>query len=304
MKDSTVSTIIFCHYGNTYYLKYTLTCARHFNPRARIILIGDDENKEETLKQNVEHFNFNELPITNELSTFEKEYKHIAGENHGREFWTQFVFKRWFYIHSFINVQNINNFWHFDSDNLIFTNLLKHESYLNHYDCTEQCQGICMNGYISNKEVVNGYVNKINELFSDEVFLQKQIEEFKINKNFAFTEMRAYNEYKQSSKIKSIQLNSFQQNGYFDECICNADNFLSYKGKINNYNLKKIFFDRNCNIYGFNELNQKFIRYNSLNMSWVPKEVHKKIYDLILRKKSKNLFHLFKIKRLVLLRIP
>src|SRR5690606_6504464 len=99
------------------------------------------------------------------------------------------------------------------------------------------CNGICMNGYISNFEVVNGYIAKINELFSKEEYLTKVREEIGEN-GWAFTEMKAYSTYKEECQIKSIPLNTIIDNETFDECLCQSDDMETV---FNNTYINRIF---------------------------------------------------------------
>ena len=50
--------IIFCHYGNSPYLYYTLKQVKLTNPQNRIILLGDQDNKKVANKAKIEHYCF------------------------------------------------------------------------------------------------------------------------------------------------------------------------------------------------------------------------------------------------------
>ena len=45
--------IIFFHYGNPVYLKYSLKQAKHFNPDATIYLLGDSSNNRYPFVQHI-----------------------------------------------------------------------------------------------------------------------------------------------------------------------------------------------------------------------------------------------------------
>lgn len=85
--------IIFCHYGNSDYLEYTLRQVKLTNPNNRVILLGDEKNKSIAEIAHVEHYLFKDYANGIENLTFESVYEHVAGEKHGREYWTKFVFK-------------------------------------------------------------------------------------------------------------------------------------------------------------------------------------------------------------------
>ena len=53
--------VIFCHYGNSEYLKYTLKSFKITNPNKRCILLGDELNRTVALRSGWEHFNFSEF---------------------------------------------------------------------------------------------------------------------------------------------------------------------------------------------------------------------------------------------------
>lgn len=288
MKVKNEKCILFCHYGNSPYLIYTLKQVKLTNPESRIILLGDEENKKLARKVNIEHYYFKDFDNSDEILKFEEVYQHVAGIKHKKENWTKFVFKRWFYIHNFIKKNNIDSFWHFDSDNMILSNLEQQVHKFKDYDCTEQCSGICMNGYISSFKVVDGYVKKINDLFIDEDYLNEQKIDFIRNPEFAFTEMRAYLAYKKQEKIKSIRLNKIIDEESFDDCICFKQGYEIYDAPLGGRYLKKIYKDNYGNFYCFHIDSSKYIKMNSLNLSWVPISLFKLVLKEFAKKYRKQ----------------
>ena len=283
----TKKPIIFCHFGNSPYLEYTLSQVRLSNPDNRVVLLGDLENKEVAEKSRVDHQYFTDLDHGDEIKEFERVYKHVAGKNHGKKFWTKFVFKRWFYIHRYLQKNNIEGFWHFDSDNMILTDLNQQEYKFLNYDCTEQCGGICMNGYISSFAVVDGYIKKIIKLFEDKEYLKAQLDDFKENPGFAFTEMRAFETFRFQEKIKTLRLNTIIDGETFDDCICFNDGYETYDYLIAGQKLKKLFVNSNRDIYCFHIETSEFVKMSSINLSWVPLELFKFIYANSLSKKNR-----------------
>ena len=194
------SPIIFIHYGNTPYLEYTLRLARYHNPNKRVILLGDESNA--WLKKiDIEHYLFADFARSTEVDKFNQVYKFIAGEKKRKPEWTKFVFLRWFYIYNFIREYGIKQFWTFDSDTLILADLSTWEGVFIKFDCTTQCRGSCLNGFVASQEVVKKYVEKINELFERVDYLNEQKEEMKRDPNWAFTEMRAFDTYKKEERL-------------------------------------------------------------------------------------------------------
>ena len=204
--------IIFCHYSNSKYLPYVLEAARLTNPDKNIVLLGDSDNQWLENAKNIQHYYFRDYQYGAEIETFDQVYRLIQGKKHahmkvGKD-WVNFVFKRWFYIYNFVVSQGIGSFWHFDSDTMILDSLSGHESKFMPYDCTEQCNGICMNGFISNPSIVLRYIKKINELFQKEEYLKKQQKIFdELSPEYAFTEMEAYKTFKEEENVNSVRLN-------------------------------------------------------------------------------------------------
>lgn len=289
--------IIFIHKtnlkGDLYFLKYTLDIAAKTNKNKELYFLGDNLNKEYPINNGWEFYNINEFSNSEQIETFEKVYKYIGSPKHGREEWVKFVFKRWFIINNFIKEKKIEKFWTFDSDNLILTDLSLQEYKFKDYDCTEQCNGMCMNGFINNSNVVDKYVNKINELFLREEYLNQVIEEIG-NNSWAFTEMKAYHTYKEEEKIKSIPLNTIIDNETFDECLCQEhDMEMTNNNKLINKifdifrlskfhrQVKKIYFE-NGHIFEKSLNSNNLIKINTINMSWLSLGYYKKIYNYII----------------------
>jgi len=275
--------VIFIHYGDAFYLKYTLKCVKLFNPKKRIILLGDEHNQHYS-KLGIEHFYFEDFTTGKEIEEFDKVYQFIAGKDHGREYWTNFVFRRWFIMYNFITQNQIEHFWTFDSDNLIFTDLGAHEFKYESFDCTEQCFGTCMNGFISNLGVVTGYIEKMIEVFNRQDILDIRRKEYETHTNFAFTEMGAYDSYKYENKVNSIMLNTVINNSTFDDFIGEAHEMEAYDFKFKNRYLKKIYLASDGNIYGFHLPSKQFVQFNSLNLSCMYEYIYIRLYKHVNKK--------------------
>lgn len=272
--------IIFIHEGDCDYLEYTLKCAKVFNPRARVILLGDETN-EKYKEPGIEHFFYKDFQGEKSV-LFDSVFQPIAGKDHIREaWWINFVFKRWFHMFYFIKNQRITRFWTFDSDTLILCDPNLKTDKFKEYDFTEQCNGMCINGLINNPEIIEAYLDKINKLFQDETYLNRQREDFKVHTDYAFTEMRAYLEFKQNTPIKTLRLNTIIDDETFDDCICQQHDMEMEGG------VKKLYF-RDGGVYLKHLPSQRLIKANSLNMSWVPVSFIKRVYDVVSQEGSKS----------------
>ena len=294
------SPLIFIHKSDIKdsqsYLLDTFVVAKHFNPDMQIILLGDDNNKHYAKDAGIEFDYYEKYSNSEKINRFEKVFKVIKGKNHGGPEWIKFVFKRWFHIYEFVMKNQYSKFWTFDSDNLILTNLYENEYKFSGYDCTEQCNGACINGFVSNKEVIAGYLDKINDLFEDDYYISKQQHEFdSINTNYAFTEMRAYAEYKKeystidgmnvypATNFKSVLLQSIINGEMFDPALAqNSAKKICCEECDSGYEMesgiKKMYFRDNKIYFKFVDTGQ-LIRACSINMSWTNKSLWKKIID-------------------------
>jgi hypothetical protein len=270
--------IIFIHYGDSYYLKYTLESAVLFNPGKKVILLGDDSNAQYA-RLGIEHHNFKDYGSGPEIALFDRVYLFVAGPRHKRKEWTHFVFRRWFHIYCFILAKGYHRFWTFDSDTLVLTDLAPQEEKYNDYDCTEQCSGICMNGLVTNHAVVKGYLDKMNELFQRPGFLRNERACFRVYRKYAFTEMKAYVVYREEARIRSTRLSRVIDGESYLDSICTTeehrlffqdDEYEIYQEKIWGLDLKKIYLCSDGNIYFWHQPSGRPIRMNTINMSWTP----------------------------------
>ncbi|MCG2721195.1 MAG: hypothetical protein L6290_04145, partial [Thermodesulfovibrionales bacterium] len=269
--SSDLYPIIFIHKGDSNYLEYTLSCAKAFNPHLEIFLLGDDSNKHYR-NLGIVHVPYNEYE-GEESRLFESVFQCIAGKEHPREkWWVHFVFKRWFHIYYFLKARDIKRFWTFDSDTLILTDLGKQAWKFKAYDCTEQCNGICMNGFVGHAEIVKRYIDTINELFQNKAYLSQQREDFRINTDYAFTEMRAYSVFKEKNHIKTIRLNTIIEGETFDDIIIQQHDMEYEQGS------KKLYFINNCIFFNHLPTN-KLIKVNALNMSGASASLIKDCFD-------------------------
>jgi hypothetical protein len=285
------SPIIFCHFGFSDYLKFTLFSAKISNPHKNVILIGDNINKFIANELGIIHIDFNIYEKEYSILQFNRDFKFIAGKSHGRLDWTKFVFKRWFYVNEYVTKNNIESFWHFDSDNLIISDLSKKEEYFKLYDNTEQCGGICLNGFISSKRIVSMYILHILSLFNNQEYLTRQIEKCSLHPNFAFTEMAAYNHFKKEYNLKTVRLNAIVSDDTFDDCLACEDNMQQSSELYNGYRIKEVYINYKYKMF-FKKLDENiFYKVISINLSWMPSFVISRLFYTYCR----SFFPIFKL---------
>lgn len=276
-KDNT--PIIFVHYGYNNYLATTIASALLTNPRKRVILIGDPSNKMfESL--GAEHYDFTTLDNGQEIDEFERIWKFIPtwDVQYQPEFF-KFVFKKWYFINRFIEINGMSRFWHFDSDTMIMEDLGSLEESFSRYDCTEQVGGRCMGGLISNHKAVQAYVASMNHDLRSGVYLDNQ-------STGAYNEMDAYIRFRDANPwLRSFNLSEVHEGQMYEAHALGLpapDDDLETEG-----GRKKFSIGSNGNLYRKRMSTNEHINIYAINMSWNLIDSYENIFNQIIHKISK-----------------
>jgi LmbE family N-acetylglucosaminyl deacetylase len=274
--------IVFIHYGDSYYLQHTLRAAVKFNPDKKVVLLGDSSNAQYR-RLGVEHVHFSDFEGGEALEAFDNVYQYIAGDELRRPDWVQFVFRRWFLMHNFLESRKYERFWTFDSDTLIVSQLASREARFSHVDCTEQCSGICMNGLINNLRVVRSYLRVINALFKNEEFLQEQRKRVRTKSDYAFTEMAAYVAFRDRTPIRTMRLGEVIEGETFLDCLCTVaehreylddDHYELHGKRVWGHDVKRLYLGSDGTIYAKRRISRELVRLNTINLSWIPRDIY------------------------------
>lgn len=123
--------IIFIHFGDSWYLKNILICAKKFNPNTSIILLGDNENKNIALGLDIEFKYYEDYGSDNNFYNLKNNYIHIGSAPKWAHYKHHFNIMRWPRLYDFATKMQIKSCWYFDSDTLICRDLSKIENYYN-----------------------------------------------------------------------------------------------------------------------------------------------------------------------------
>lgn len=108
--------VIIVHRGNPPYLKFALEQAKHYHDD--VILLGDEKNA--TLGNMVEHRLLDDLSTGKAISRFRNLYIHMSSNDYQFE---KVCFERWFQILEFLENNDIDSFYHLDSDVLLYSKI-------------------------------------------------------------------------------------------------------------------------------------------------------------------------------------
>ncbi len=272
--------IIFIHYGDTPYLRYTLDMAQRNNPDKEVVLLGDEKNEKYSRTLHIRHIPFINYEQSADLQTFRKNFIYIGGANRQTEQdarFELFCHVRWFYLYEFMKEHKLDKCWYFDSDTLILEPLDKREEQkFEAYDITEQSNGSMMKGLIQFRQL-ELFVQTMNKLFADTRYADAQREEITCNPDWALCDMRAYAAFKNIYTPRTILLNEIIDHEMHDECICEDDGMeTEYVPRLKR-TIKKLYFsDRH--IYEKVAATGEMVKLNSINMSWVTTALIEKVY--------------------------
>lgn len=289
--------LILIHYGNSSYLPYVIRVARRFNPGQRIIFLGDQSNAY-LASLGVDHHPLEPLSQGELLQRFDRLYPRIVNPAYPKSRWAKFVLQRWFMINTFIQQQGIEQFWTFDSDNFIVSDLARHEERFAVYDCTSQCSGRCINGFVANAPMVDRYVRKINQLLADDRYVEQWHVRYREEPSLFYNEMEAFVVFRDIEDINSYHMAQIHEGTMFDDSITYANGMELYDGTIKGRRVKKLYV-HNGNVYCKHSASGQLIRMNNLNLSWMPKYVFPALFKELVEERPSE-----RLREIDLLRAP
>jgi hypothetical protein len=125
-------TIVFIHEGNSWYLFYTLWQAKQTNPKSKIILLGDQDNKYYQWLLDIDHYSIQSY--SSYAKTSLKNYRHLS--TNGEDF-EKFCIARWFVLCEFLRQHpEIPSCVYLDSDVLVYDSLEKPSKELANFGMT------------------------------------------------------------------------------------------------------------------------------------------------------------------------
>jgi hypothetical protein len=222
--------IIFCHFGYSEYLEYTLRQAGRSNPSRPKILIGDLQNLAVAERCGWQHVRLTSLR-SERRDRFNARFRWVQGKDHkpviGSGDWLRFVSERFFCIDEFLRSTGTPWYWHFDSDTMIVQPLERWERLIEQLDLetTTLCDGFCPSGLVSAAFIVR-YCEDIIRQFSDDELLDEHQRRFDTQTpRFAYTEMSAFHEYLRDYSPRVQRLGSVvaPEGWWFDDCVCRSD---------------------------------------------------------------------------------
>ena len=287
--------IIFIHYNDSKYLKFSLILAKKNNPNEDVILLGDKSN-EHYKNLGIKHAYFIEYFNGVNYLNFEESFEYIVGNNfenvtYGKP-WTKFNFNKYFALFNYLKSEQIEKFWTFDSDVFIFSELKPFEEQFKDFNYTSWNYIHQLQGF-SDITLIEKYCRFLYDIFKNKSFINEQKEDFKKNPNYGFTLMRAFKKFKEDLNLNVINIFDEAYNSYHG-LFCHyfvVDNFINdkyYKTIHDSTNLlkKQLYINRFGQFFVQNVNNRTYQPIAVLDTSWLNYYVQKKIFKICLNHKQ------------------
>jgi len=120
--------VVFVHFSNSDYLKYSLFQAKYSNPESTIYLIGDDAND---CYDFVDHHSFSDY--FQGAKDFSKIYRHFNITAYRYEI---FCFQRWFILLEFLAAKELEKCLYVDSDTMLYVDVTEEQKKFSQFDFT------------------------------------------------------------------------------------------------------------------------------------------------------------------------
>lgn len=264
--------IIYVHTWKSDYLKTSIELTKRTNSWANVWLLTD--NVVEARKFYSENINYCDITDFNERAEeFEKIYKHLSKNTVKFEL---FCLKRWFILLDFIKKNNIEIFFHMDSDVLLLESLDKFSNYNADFNYVM----ICWHNLLSNAKWLEAYCDFIWNTYNNNMKILEEYHEGKwhesIQMNNSYTleftngdvsDMTLLNLFvKSNPKITTYNMGIIDRetNAVCDNCILESEWFSGFLW------MKRLFIE---NWKYFWKIKWKKIQFLTLHCQWVWKRM-------------------------------
>lgn len=285
--------LVFIHKGDSPYMAYTLKLAAAFNPDKDVILLGDDANRKYAT-DGVIFKPYDAYLQTDAAKDLSENFRFISNQkrlnDHAKDLsaeeWVRFVFLRWFAIQGVVEEYGADAFWSFDTDTMIGTRLARHEPKFDDIDVTEQCNGLCLNGYIRRPSLVADYTELMRALFHDEdVLAKEEAQIMETDELSLFTEMKAWRIFKRDRQPHTRRLNEIINGETFDECL-RQEHGMAMTTDAAGSRMKELYIAPSGEILQHHLETDQKARVMTINLSWCPDAMFEQIYNLYVRRLS------------------
>ena len=150
--------VVFVHFSNSGYLKYSLFQAKHSNPESTIYLIGDDTND---CYDFVEHHSFSDY--FQRAKDFSKIYQHFNTTAYTYE---TFCFQRWFILLEFLVANGLEKCLYLDSDTMLYADVTEEQKKFSQFDFTLSHKTSGCTFFLNRVEALSDFCQFIMDIYT------------------------------------------------------------------------------------------------------------------------------------------
>ena len=150
--------IVFIHYGDSDYLRYSISQARRSNPKSPVYLIGDESSFGKY--PDAEHIPYREYVTA--ARAFASIYHHL--NTNARSF-ELFCLMRWFILRDFMRLKGIQQAVYLDSDVMLYEDM--HYEHFRLYDFDLAVTGVAPPVLVNNPAALESFCSLIEESYID-----------------------------------------------------------------------------------------------------------------------------------------
>jgi hypothetical protein len=262
--------IIYFHYGNPDYLKYSLKQARHYNPESRIYLLGDKKNNKYPFITHVLAAKYEAA-----AAKFKAVYIHRSSNSANYEL---SCFLRWFYIEAFCEENNIQSFIYLDSDVLVYQDFTELVPLFNNCRIANTCEDTGMPAftYFRDYQEIKRFCDYLVHCYTDPAAITKIEAIYAPFKNDpevmgGISDMVLFHLYFQDYPDGALKVDLVTKDIAVDSNINRADGYETENG------IKKIYWQNNLP-HGKNASSGKLIRFVTLHYQGLAKAAMRQNY--------------------------
>ena len=168
--------IVFIHYGNKDYLRYSLAQAKRSNPESTVYLLGDATND---CYEFVEH-----RPFSNYFegaAEFAKLYRHF---NTLRHYYNLFDFQRWFILREFLDARHLTKCLYLDSDTMLYADVTADRQKFKHFDFTLSRKTSGNTFFLNRVEALNEFCKVLTNIYNkkERYFYDKMVAQYAVRR--------------------------------------------------------------------------------------------------------------------------
>ena len=262
--------IVFIHYSNPPYLRYSLAQAKESNRDSTIYLLGDTTND---CYDFVDHHSF--LDYHEGADKFAKIYRHFSTSPYR---WILFVFQRLFMLKEFMVANKMERCLHVDSDVMLYANVTEDQKKFDQYDFTVSHRMACSIFYVNRVEALEDFCQFLIDIYTkkDRYHYDKMVGHYAVrNKNLlegGACEMNAFEYYGVSHFGLIGEVSLIMDGSVYDPNIS-----MPYPGFEMENGTKKLIW-RDGNPYGIYLRSGRLIKFNSLHCQGSAKQLMSEYY--------------------------